>query len=389
MNRSRFLFFLASVALLIPIVSGTLAGAVSSADSGDDSLYKYLSVFSEVLSLVRRTYVEETSLDSLFAGALDGSTDALDPLSTYIPAESTAEFAHALEVGEGHSGLSIIRERGIAYVLATIPGSPGASAGLRAGDVVAKIDGASTREMGLWQILSAFAGPVGTHLDLELLRRGQARNAQMVLAEFPWPAPSLEMRDEVPVIRVAHVDDATAPGVGKLLGQIAAGQSPKMILDLRGVSRGDPAAAYATADLFAKDGELGTLSDRDRVLSTFAGTDGVQWTGRLIVLIDRGTQGASEILATVLQQAAGAELVGERTFGHAGRLSLVGLSTGSQVYLTDAYYTGPDHKPLDIGLEPTVQVVDNGRELGDEAADPILQRALELLGEEAGQRDAA
>jgi len=129
MNRSRFLFFLASVALLVPIVSGTLAGAVSN-DGEEDSLYRHLSVFSEVLSLVRRTYVDETTLDQLFSGAMDGSTDALDPLATYVPAEATEEFARTLRVGSGRSGLHLIRERGSAYVNAPTPATPSEAPGL-------------------------------------------------------------------------------------------------------------------------------------------------------------------------------------------------------------------------------------------------------------------
>ena len=106
-NRSRFLFFLLSVALLVPIVSATLLGAMSASDDEDDSLYKYLAVFSEVLSLIRRTYVEPTEMEGLFAGALDGTTDALDALSTYVPAAATETFRQALQVRGGRSGLTI------------------------------------------------------------------------------------------------------------------------------------------------------------------------------------------------------------------------------------------------------------------------------------------
>jgi carboxyl-terminal processing protease len=404
MNRSRFLFFLASIALLVPIISGTLAGAVSAdGEDAEDSLFRHLSVFSEVLSLVRRTYVDETSLDQLFAGAMDGSTDALDPLATYIPAEATDQFRETLRVGSSHSGMHLIRERGIAYVLSATPGGPAAAAGLRTGDILSKLDGESTRLMPLWRILGRFAEPPGTELAMEILRRGQVHQLRVTLGDFAPPAPVLETRNDVPVLRLGAIEPEAVEGVAALLDQARTGAQEevpdRLIVDLRGVSEGQAEAAYALGDLFV-DGELGTLRSRDRVLSSFAGTEGNTWQkgGRLVVLTDRGTQGASEILAAILVQGADAELVGERTFGHAGRHRLVSLSTGAQVYLTDAYYTGPSGELLDTALEPQVQVSQGRGTSSDDGAtpatDPILDRALDLLdgprgGAESVERDAA
>ena len=92
MNRSRILFFLFSLAVLLPIISGTLSRAATDQPADDDALSKHLSVFSEVMSLIRRAYVEETSIDELLAGALEGATDALDPLSTFVPADSLGAY---------------------------------------------------------------------------------------------------------------------------------------------------------------------------------------------------------------------------------------------------------------------------------------------------------
>jgi len=390
MNRSRFLFFLSSVALLVPIVSGTLAGAVSG-DGEEDSLYRHLSVFSEVLSLVRRSYVDETSLDQLFGGAMDGSTDALDPLATYVPADAADEFSRTLRVGSRRSGLHLIRERGIAYVLSATPDSPAAAAGLKTGDILAKVGEQGTRQMPLWMLLGKFADAPGAEIEIEVLRRGQAHRMTVTLADFDPPAPALERKEGVPVLRLATLAAPTVPVVAAALDQIRGEAAEELIVDLRGVSGGEPEAAYAIGDLFA-DGDLGALLSRGRLLSSFAGTPGRAWEGRrLLVLTDRGTQGASEVLAAILVQAAGGELIGERTFGHAGRQSLVGLSTGAQVYLTDAFYTGPNREVLDHALEPAVQVSQSGPPGGLPVADPVLDRALDLLESdgEAAERDAA
>ncbi|MEE9563292.1 MAG: hypothetical protein V3W50_09505, partial [Thermoanaerobaculia bacterium] len=106
MERSRVIFLLISVCCLILLVSTSLSRA-SSGQADDDSLSKQLSVFSEVLHLIRRAYVEETAVDQLLRGALDGTTDALDPLSTFIPADQVASFELVRYVGPLRSGLSV------------------------------------------------------------------------------------------------------------------------------------------------------------------------------------------------------------------------------------------------------------------------------------------
>ena len=133
MKRSRLSFLLLSVALLIPIITGSLSRAATDEPGSGDSLSKNLSVFSEVLSLIRRAYVEETSIEDLLAGALDGSSDALDQLATYVPATGVERYREVRQIGRQYSGLTVAKDRGIAYVVAVDPASPGAEAGVRLG----------------------------------------------------------------------------------------------------------------------------------------------------------------------------------------------------------------------------------------------------------------
>ena len=172
MKRSRLVFLLLSVALLVPIISGSLSRAATDETAGKDSLSKNLSVFSEVLSLIRRAYVEETSMEELLAGALDGSSDALDQMATYIPLSGVDHYREVRQIGSQHSGLTVAKDRGIAFVVAVEPASPGSEARLERGDILAKVDDVSTRRMPLWRLQSALAGEPGTELLLEVLRRG-------------------------------------------------------------------------------------------------------------------------------------------------------------------------------------------------------------------------
>jgi carboxyl-terminal processing protease len=384
MSRSRLLFVLLSLALLLPMASGTLSRALAKDDTEEDSLYKHLSVFSEILTLIRRTYVEETSMEGLFAGAMDGTTDALDALATYVPADAVETYARTREIGSARSGIELVKERGIAYVVAVSPGSPGADAELRRGDIIAEIDGRSTRRMPLWEIETIFAGEPGRRIELEVLRRGQSQDAAVELRKFEPEAPGAEEHDDVVVVRIGRFRPGIEERVREILTSSPASEREKLVLDLRGVAGGSAESAYKVADLLVR-GELGRLEGREGTLATFAGDAEPVWSGRLVVLTDRGSQGASEVLAAVLQQSAEAELVGERTFGHAGRRKSVELSSGAQLIFTDAFYTGPDGEAIRQSLQPEVRVSDATRNLSDTdvpITDLILRRALELLANE-------
>lgn len=388
MTKSRFFFFLASTLLVLPILAGSLLGAAVEDDAapGGDSLYKFLSVFTEALSLVDQTYVEETDQETLMSAALDGVTDALDPLAVYVPEAAVSRYVETRSVGNTHSGLFLVRERGMVYVLAVRPGSPAERAGVEQGDLIAEIDDRSTRVLPMWEVHQLLAGAPGTEIDLELIRYAESVDATLTLGAFAEAAPTLETERGVPVLTVPAITEATPAQVAGLLERLDEGDADRLLIDLRGVAGGDAGAAYEIAALFA-DGEIGRLKHREETLETFRGAEGdaAAWSGRIAVLTDRATLGPSELLATVLRQKAGAELVGGRTFGYAGRQSMLELASGGVLFLADAFYTGPDFEALDEPLEPDVRVAERVRgfspddEEEDEGPDVVREKGIEHL----------
>lgn len=386
MSRSRIVFFLLSALLVFPMLAGTLLRAADKQQTPDeDSFYKYLAVFSEALGLVRQTYVDEPDMDVLMSGALDGTTDALDPFSIYVPASQVGGYLQARAVGLRHSGLTLLKERGIAYVVAVEKGSPAEMAGTRAGDIVAKVNDRSTRLMPLWEIHEILAGKPGTKVSMELIRLGESVQAAFDLKSFDPPPVSVEEVEGVMMVRIPSFDEKTAAGVRDAVQKVAERAKGKLLIDLRGVSSGTPEAAYDTAELFTT-GDLGALKRRAEELSTFKAEGEPVWKGKLVLLVDRGTLGASEVFATVLRQKEKAELVGERTFGHAGRQGAAELSTGGQLLFTDAFYTGPDKLPLNESLKPDLLVDERSRtylEKDTPMSELILRRAVRrLLGQD-------
>lgn len=393
MTRGRIAFFVVSLLVVTTILSGgVFAAAVrhSKKTPAKDSLYKYLSVFTEVLSLVRQNYVEPTKVQTLMAGALDGATDALDPFSTYIPPDQVKGFLAARAIGNRRTGLTLVRQGGVAYVLATVPGSPAAKAGLKPGDMVAEVDTASTRRSPVWKIEEMLAGPAGSEAAIEVLRHGTTKHLKLKFEDFALPAPTITEHDGLPILRIPVITQEAAAKVASLVSELHAKGAERLLIDLRGTAGGNDAAAYKIGGLFAH-GDLGKLLARDQAMKSFdAGGNPPRLS--MVVLIDHGTLGPAEIVASILKQAAGAKLVGQSTFGYAGRQALANVGEGGKLLYTDAYYSGPNGKAIDESVEPDVEVTASSRtfaEKDESIQDLILDRGLKALAAEGGSQKKA
>ena len=330
MTRSRLVFFLLSSVVVIALLGGNLLGASAGADDpNDDSLYKHLSVFTEVLGLIRQAYVDDTGVDSLMAGALDGATDALDPLSIYVPADEVGRYVQAREIGNRYTGLTLVCERGVAFVVAVDPGSPAAEAGRRGQrpggedpgavhpDDAAVADPGAARRRPRHQD-RAGADPGGRDPQGDL-RAAAVRAAAGELRgrDRGGGAGAGDAAQPVGVLRVARFEPSTAAAVRQVVAGAARDGRDRLVIDLRGVAGGDPAAAYAVAELFAQ-GELGRLERKGDRLESFAGDAEPVWQGHLVVLVSRGTLGAAEVLATV-SAPEGGRRAGRRAHLRLGR----------------------------------------------------------------------
>jgi carboxyl-terminal processing protease len=166
---------LATRGLLLGLLLGLLvvtSGAIPRA--GSAGIYRSLGTFSEVLSLVRNSYVDEVDENRLFSGAFAGITGALDPASDYIPPDRLSAFrAHLSKPGAG-VGITLTRRMGYASISAVLPDSPASEAELTTGAVVEAIAGRSTRGMALWEADVLLRGAVGNTVDHSLLRLGKA-----------------------------------------------------------------------------------------------------------------------------------------------------------------------------------------------------------------------
>jgi carboxyl-terminal processing protease len=385
-NRSRRRFLAFSLVVLMPLVGGVLWSAAEQGDKepDPDALYRYLSIFSETLNLVRQTYVEPTDMETLLAGAMEGSTDALDAFSIYLPSAVPAAEERDLVPGARHAGLVVLKDRGVAYVAGVEEGSPAVTADLQSGDIVSRVGGRTTRQMPVWEINRQLVPADGRELEIEVVRRGETKTLKLKLGPSQPPAPSLVPVEGHPLLKIPRLDAAAVEAVRALLARSAGEGTAKLMIDLRGLSGGEPEAAYALAGLLA-DGELGTLKEKEKVEKTFTGSGPVAYRGQLVLLVDGYTTGAAEILAAVLQQKAGAKLIGVPTFGWAGERSRIELENGARLYLTTAFFAGPDGKPLSQRLTPDLLVDDVSRRFEERdkpLSELILERAIRFMNGE-------
>ncbi|MCY3966904.1 MAG: S41 family peptidase [Acidobacteria bacterium] len=375
----RLLFVCVSLLFVLGLASGAWLGA-SDDEPGTDSIYKYITLWEEVLRLIRGSYVEEVGGRGLMAGALDGVTDALDPFSVYVPASAVESYRAAREIGRRHSGLLVVKERGTAYVAAVDRGSPADLAGFERGDIVSMINGRSSREMPLWEVRRQLAGPVGSNVLVELVRSRveDPLEVSLVLAEYDLLPPEFEEVGGVGVLTIPSFAAGTADHVDAAL---AGYEGDSLLIDLRGVAGGSVADAYEVAGRFAQ-GELGGLVDReDQKLLSFEGVGGL-YSGDIAVLVDRSSQGAAEVLTAVLKKARGAELYGEPTFGYAGEVEQIELpNEGGVLELTSAFYTDPDGERLNSRIR-----MEQEHRLGafffaepEDGSDPVLEGAIEKM----------
>jgi carboxyl-terminal processing protease len=238
----------------------------------------------------------------------------------------------------------------------------------------------------------ALTAKPGTKVAMEVIRLGEPVQISFELKPFNPPPVSLEeVEGGVALLHIPTFDKETVQEVRDALGKNSGKIKDKLMIDLRGVSSGDPELAYATARLFTS-GDLGQLKRRAEDLQSFRAEDKPVWQGKTVILVDRGTLGASEVFATVLRQKEKAELVGERTFGHAGRLGTAELSNGGRLLYTEAFYTGPDKKPLNEALKPDLVVDERSRtylEKDTPIDELILRHAVRrLLGQEPASAEA-
>ncbi len=282
-------------------------------------------------------------------------------------------------------------QTGYLEVIAAIEGSPAAQAGLHSGDQILAIEGTSTLELSLDEAAERMRGPAGTMVLLSVKRQGehdapveivQLTRDRIALNPVQTDLETLPNGQTVGYIRLNQFNANATSEMAQALRHLEAEGIDAYVLDLRNNPGGLLQAGIEIAQLWLDPGPIVYTVDRQGALGSFTANSTPLTHDPLVVLVNRGTASASEILAGALQDSGRAKLIGERTFGKGLIQSLFNLSDGSGLAVTIARYETPNHHNINqVGIQPD-QVVPfdpiSYDQLATEA-DPQFQAALKLL----------
>ena len=323
-----------------------------------------LRIVESVLQHIQNDYVDDPNMEKVRLGGLRGLAGGLDPYSSFLTADQVKEFQ--ANKPKTSIGAEFSQVSGYLYVISVIKGSPADAAGLRSGDVIEYIDGKATRDISLYDARGLVAGDTGTPVALRVLRSGEKPQVIKV-NRGSYKVPPVESRVEagkIGVIKVYSLEAGESAYIRTQVQNLQKQGVQKIVLDLRGVAAGSLDEAVAVANLFVKDGDLAkVIGQGNKVLRNFAADPSKHiFSGEIAALIDLGTAGAGEVVASALLEHKRGEVVGERSFGAGTEQQLFTLKSGEGLLLTTAKWASGSGLPFlgddrtTMGVKPSVEV---------------------------------
>ena len=371
-------------------MQASLGGLFSNGSTPDESVE--LAEFWQVWNLLDDKFVSASSTDPLsneerVRGAIKGLVSAYkDPYTVFLPPEDASKFEEDISGNFSGVGMEVGIHEGVVAVIAPLPDSPAEKAGILAGDLIIRIDGATTEGMSIDEAVDLIRGEEGTTVTLTILREGSAelKEIAIVRATINIPTIDTELKDGAFVIRLYSFNALAEAEMQRALREYVESGTKKLVLDLRGNPGGYLQGAVSIASYFLDTGKVvvrenfGDGSDEQlyrstgKTLRNFA-------PEKMVVLVDGGSASASEILAGALQEHGVATLIGAQTFGKGSVQELVRLGRGSSLKVTVARWLTPNGTSIsDGGLTPD-QVVERTAEDFEAGRDPQLDAAIEFI----------
>ncbi len=413
-------------ALGLYVLSGAQVLRLSAADERDDP-YQQIELFTRVLERVRRDYVDgqELNYHDLIQSALKGMLSSLDPHSEFMDVSRFEDLKEDTEGTYGGVGLQVQARDGALQVIAPMEDTPAFEAGIMTGDRIIEIEGKSTERLTQGDAIGLLRGAPGSPVSITVQRGTQEpREYTLERADIRvYSVKDIDNRREFPVgddrigyVRLTQFGERTADELEEALRQLEARGLDGLVLDLRGNPGGLLDQAAAVCEKFLERGQpIVSTEGRNPANNTRRLASGRGRVRKLpmAILVNGGSASAAEIVSGCLQDLKRAVVIGEQTFGKGSVQSILPLQDGSALRLTTAKYYTPSHKVIhEQGITPDITVpltedeeiaiqlrrIPGGvsnledalkafpeerravlRDLASQAADPQLERAMDLL----------
>jgi carboxyl-terminal processing protease len=355
-----------------------------------DNMYEDLKVFTEVLGLLQREYVEERKSKDLVYGAIKGMLETLDPHSAFMTPGMYKEMQAETKGRFEGIGIEITVKEGILTVVSPIEDTPAFKAGILAGDQILKIDGEPTKNVTLMDAVKRLRGPKGTKVTIAIMREGFAKPRDFTLVREVIPVRSVryELLDKnYGYIRVSQFQEKTDSEFEKAMKALEEenkGPLKGLVLDLRNNPGGLLDQAVKVADRFIGSGLIVSVegrreNQRMKFQAHPQSTDAINHSP-LVVLVNGGSASGSEIVAGAIQDHGRGILLGTQTFGKGSVQTIYPLKDGSGLRLTTARYYTPNGRSIQAkGIVPDIIVKPAQTEEGKVAPlpKPPTERDLE------------
>jgi len=333
--------------------------------SEQDEYLQLMQEFADTFEQIERNYVTEVNRKQLMEAALRGMLRELDPYSSYIPSDEYEQFNQHVEQEFGGVGIQVQPDpaTGRILVISPLPDTPAYRAGVRAGDVLMEVEGEDTENMPISRAVELMKGPPGDKVVISVRHMGASENVKLtveraviqvksVLGDSYGPDGQwklmLDEENKIGYIRLSQFGRHSSEELAAALQKLTDAGMKALVLDLRYNPGGLLSQAVSVADLFLESGPIVSTEGKNVEKRTFSATKPGTFNGfPMVVLINRFSASASEIVSAALQDRDRAEIIGERSWGKGSVQNVIELgSGGSAVKLTTAGYVRPNGRNI-------------------------------------------
>lgn len=363
-KAGKIIAVIAALTLVLAIIIGASEGKGTAPPVND---YETIELFTDVLAIIKKSYVEEVDTKKLIHGAINGMLASLDPHSTFMPPEMYKEMKIDTKGSFGGIGIEITVKDGILTVISPIEDTPAFKAGLKAGDQILKIDDRFTKDMTIMDAVKRMRGLKGSKVILTIMRDGYDKPKDVSLERDVIQVKSVKYKtlDEgYGYVRIAQFQEKTDDDLARALKGLRSengGNLRGLVLDLRNNPGGLLDQAVRISDHFIDSGLIVYTEGREKDSKMqFLARKGDKEPGYpIIVLINSGSASASEIVAGALQDHNRAIVMGTTSFGKGSVQTVIPLSDDSGLKLTTARYFTPKGRSIQAkGIVPDIVVED-------------------------------
>jgi carboxyl-terminal processing protease len=343
--------------------------AISGADKNKkDDLYRQVQLFSDTLAIIRTEYVDETKPKDLIYGALKGMLSALDPHSQFMDPDTYNELKVDTEGKFGGLGIEITIKDGLLTIVTPIEDTPAWKAGIKAQDIIVRINNELTRDMTITDAVKRMRGKPGEPVNITILREAEKKLLEFKIVRDIIKIKDIKdariIEDGIGYIRLVEFRENTPQDINAALENLSKAGMNALILDLRNNPGGLLDTAVKVAERFTEKGKMIIYTKGRKPsqnLEFFSRAAHPVLSLPMVVLINEGSASGSEIVAACLQDYKRAIILGTKSFGKGSVQTVIPLSDGSALRLTTSKYFTPLGKVIhEKGVMPDI-VVEEGK----------------------------